>query len=279
MHLQQVCRALRHHRPRRLRSTAPRCPVVPGQYGSPPVAGQSHTTRAPIGRRWPRSARQVVRPALSSLGRGRAAPRGLAQVVALRSFHWPQVPSAPWIGGLDDQVPPRPQCAPRPARRPSSAELARPAPSVPRCALPSAFRRPPRLATRPCAGAASHGPSALDAALTAAGGARHAQQDGPQDGRERRPRPSEGALRRVSARCSTVGKNGARGGGAPPGPSWVLRAREAGRRRLELLVVPLNVAGGKPRGRGAPRVSISFWARAAGRCCCALHHGRSWLGT
>ena len=36
-------------------------------------------------------------------------------------------------------------------------------------ALPSAFRRLPRLATRPFSGAASHGRSALEAALTAAG--------------------------------------------------------------------------------------------------------------
>lgn len=100
------------------------------------------------------------------------------------------------------------QCAPRPAHRPSSAELARRVPSVPRCALPSAFRRLPRLATRPFSGAASHGPSALEAALTAAGGVRHAQQDGPQDGPERRPRPSEGALRRVSAQRPTAGKAG-----------------------------------------------------------------------
>lgn len=100
------------------------------------------------------------------------------------------------------------QCAPRPAHRPSSAELARRVPSVPRCALPSAFRRLPRLATRPCSGAASHGRSALDTALTAAGRVRHAQQDRPQDGPERRPRPSEGALRRVSAQRQTAGKAG-----------------------------------------------------------------------
>lgn len=100
------------------------------------------------------------------------------------------------------------QCAPRPAHRPSSVELARRVPSVPRCALPSAFRRLPRLATRPFSGAASHGRSALEAALTAAGGVRHAQQDGPQDGPERRPRPSEGALRRVSAQRRTAGKAG-----------------------------------------------------------------------
>lgn len=165
------------------------------------------------------------------------------------------------------------QCAPRPARLPSSAELARRAPSVPRCALPSAFRRPPRLATRPFAGAASHGPNDLDAALTAAGGARHAQPDGPQDGRERRPRPSEGSLRRVSARRPTVGKTGR--------AAVELRGRRGccARGRRGAAVVPLNVAGGKPRGRGTLWVSIALGARAVGRCCCAPRYGRSWLGT
>lgn len=114
------------------------------------------------------------------LATGAACPRGLA----VGTVRFRPCPARP---------PPR---APPKFRGVGAAGAVGPALRAPFRVPPSAPPGNPALRW----GAASHGPSALDAALTAAGGARHAQQDGPQDGRERRPRPSEGALRRVSAR-------------------------------------------------------------------------------
>lgn len=100
---------------------------------------------------------------------------------------------------------------PRPARRQVSRVGWTGVPRSVRRALPSAFRRRPHLRPDSAAGAPRHGPSVRGAALTATGGARNAQQDGPQDGRERRPRPPKGALQRVSA--SARRRDSARAGG------------------------------------------------------------------
>lgn len=158
-HLQQVCPALPHHSPSRLRSAGRSGLAVPGLFRSPPVAGQSHIVHAPIGRRWPCPARQVVRPALWLLGRGRAAPRGLAQVAAPGSPHWPQVPPAPWIGPLDGQVPPLPSVppAPRTAQVPRSwrggCRRSRAARSLPRSAVCPAWQPGPSPGPLAMAGA------------------------------------------------------------------------------------------------------------------------------
>ncbi|KAM7321769.1 hypothetical protein ACRRTK_018610 [Alexandromys fortis] len=127
---------------------SPRAARVAARCRAKPHRARSH---------WPQVA--ALRPTGSPscvliIGPRPCGPRGLAQVVAPRSSHWPQVPPAPvdWPSGRPGSAPAQRRPPPRPARRPSSAELARPAPSVPRCVLPSAFRRPPRLATRPCVG-------------------------------------------------------------------------------------------------------------------------------
>lgn len=149
----------RHNSPSRLRSPGRSGLAVPGLFGSPLVAGQSHTVLTPIGRRWPRPARQVVCPALWLLGRDRAAPRGLAQVAAPRSPHWPQVPPAPGIGSLDVQVPPPAQCAPAPrtAQVPRSwrggCPRSRAARSLPRSTVCPAWRPGPSPGPLAMAGA------------------------------------------------------------------------------------------------------------------------------
>lgn len=144
------------------------------------------------------------------LATGAACPRGLA-VGTARFRPCP--------------APPPPPRAPPKFRGVGAAGAVGPALRAPFRVPPSAPPGNPALRGGP----ASHGPSTRDAALTAAGGARHAQQDGPQDGRERRPRPSEGALRRVSARAAPDGGQGGARGGAASGPSGPPRAREAGR--------------------------------------------------
>lgn len=159
LHRQQVRPALRHNSPSRLRRAGQSGLAVSGLIRSPPVAGQSHTVRAPIGRRWPCPARQVVRPALRLLGRGRPAPRGLAQVAAPGSPHWPQVPPAPWIGPLDGQVPPLPSVppAPRTAQVPRSwrggCRRSRAARSLPRSAVCPAWQPGPSPGPLAMAGA------------------------------------------------------------------------------------------------------------------------------
>lgn len=146
----------------------------------------------------------------------------MAQVAAPPRPYWPQVPPPPprdrpphrlaagWVGHVRTS-PPRgltPDCAgarprrPRPLPASRAAEVLRSwrGPYLSDPATRAPFRVPPPAPPGAWPlGAPRHGPSALGAALTAAGGARHAQQDWPQDGRELRPRPPEGALQRVSA--------------------------------------------------------------------------------
>lgn len=113
-----------------------------GYSGRRPLPGKATTCALPLAQG---RARQVVRPALWLLGRGREAPRGLDQVAAPRSPHWPQVPPASWIGRLDGQVPPPSSAppAPRTAQVPRSwrdgCRLSREARSLPR----APFRVPP----------------------------------------------------------------------------------------------------------------------------------------
>ncbi|KAM7315900.1 hypothetical protein ACRRTK_025089 [Alexandromys fortis] len=195
----------------------------------------------------------------------RVAARCRAKPHRARS-HWPQVPPAPvdWPSGRPGSAPAQcgggPPPAPRAAQVPRSwrgrRRRSRAARSLPRSAVRPAWQPGPAW------GAASHGPSARDAALTATGGARHAQQDGPQDGRERRPCPSEGALRRVSARAAPDGGQGGARGGAASGPP---RAREAGRGGGGGWICGGALGGGRreaSRAERAPGLWVSPGARS-----------------
>lgn len=134
-----------HNRPSRLRSTGRSGLTVPGLFGSPPVAGQSHYVRAPIGP-GPRptgssSCTLVIGPRPRGpprIGPGGGPGEPSLATGASRLVDWP----SRWPGSAPIQ------CAPSSAHRPSSAELARRVPSVPCCALPSA-RSLPRSAVCP----------------------------------------------------------------------------------------------------------------------------------
>ncbi|KAM7328968.1 hypothetical protein ACRRTK_010581 [Alexandromys fortis] len=197
------------------------------------------------------------------LATGAACPRGLA--IGTARFR---------------PCPVRPPPAPRAAQVPRSwrgrRRRSRAARSLPRSAVRPAWQPGPAW------GAASHGPSARDAALTATGGARHAQQDGPQDGWERRPRPSEGALRRVSARAAPDGGQGGARGGAASGPSGPPRAREAGRGGGGGWICGGALGGGRreaSRAERAPGLWVSPGrAQRAGVVALLAQVARSWSG-
>jgi hypothetical protein len=167
------CRA----EPHRARSHWPQV-AEPRPTGSRPRA-RHWAAAAPSPEDWPR-----WRPRLSLIGRrchrprpGTACPLDWPPAGPVGHFRTPPPAGHQALRALPSLRPsrvPASRAHPRPARCPSSAELAQPALSVQRRALPSAFRRAFHRAPGPAAGAPRHGPSARGAALTAAGRARHA---------------------------------------------------------------------------------------------------------
>lgn len=194
---------------------------------------------------------QVAGPASPSLAAGAPAPApGPPAPPIGRRLGRPCSETPPPRRGPDARL-----RAPAPSRAPPKFggvgwRLSPPAPSAP-------FRVPPPAP--PGAGplgASRHGPSARGAALTAPG-ARHAQQDGPQDGRERRPRPPQGALQRVSG-AERTGRGGRAARRGPcrrcrgrRGAGLLVAARERGAR--EARSVPGHPGGpDAPAPRGGP---------------------------
>lgn len=237
------------------------------------MPGRAGPRALPLAAGGPRPARQVVSPRRAIGPRPRGPPGigpggGPASPLLAAGATAPAPgPSDPPIGRrlgrpCSDSPPAGPDAVlrgsapqpaappPRLARRRSSAELA--GPVLPDPAPSAPFRVPPPAP--PDAGplgAPYHGPSVLGAALTAAGAARHAQQDWPQDGRELRPRPAEGALQRVSpgARRPPCGA----GAGATR-PAQVVGGRVAAAAGGRQPGAPGRGAGGKERrGPFGPR--------------------------